>query len=78
MRQYDISDREHPKLTSKVQIGGVIASDPEMKLIEDRESEVSNTFFQLSLSSGQSFSNYSTVDFLSIWTQLNISTYFTW
>ncbi|KAJ8713387.1 hypothetical protein PYW07_013757 [Mythimna separata] len=40
VRQYDISDPERPKLTAKVQLGGVIASDPESKLIDDGESEV--------------------------------------
>lgn len=43
VRQYDISDPEKPKLTAKVHLGGVIASDPETKLIEDRESKVRNS-----------------------------------
>ncbi|KAJ8716215.1 hypothetical protein PYW08_013500 [Mythimna loreyi] len=40
VRQYNITDPEHPKLTGKVSLGGIIASDPETKLIEDRESKV--------------------------------------
>lgn len=39
LRQYDITDPEHPKLTGKVNLGGIIAADPETKLIEDRESK---------------------------------------
>ncbi|XP_075978719.1 methanethiol oxidase isoform X3 [Anticarsia gemmatalis] len=37
VRQYDISDPEHPKLTGRVQLGGVIASDPDIKVLEDKE-----------------------------------------
>ncbi|CAB3259729.1 unnamed protein product [Arctia plantaginis] len=37
VRQYDISDPEHPKLIERVQLGGVIASDPNIKVVEDKE-----------------------------------------
>ncbi|CAH0584162.1 unnamed protein product [Chrysodeixis includens] len=39
VRQYDITDREHPKLTGKVLLGGLIAADPEMEVIKDEDKE---------------------------------------
>nr|AYD88369.1 selenium-binding protein [Achaea janata] len=32
-----ITDPQHPKLTGRVQLGGVIASDPAIKVLEDKE-----------------------------------------
>lgn len=39
VRQYDITDPEHPKLTSRIQLGGLIASDPDIEVLEDKESK---------------------------------------
>lgn len=41
LRQYDISDPAHPKLTALVQLGGIIASDPDIKVLEDKELKAS-------------------------------------
>lgn len=49
VRQYDITDREHPKLTGKIQIGGLIAADPEIQVIEDKESKARNSFVKYEL-----------------------------
>ncbi|KAJ8683288.1 hypothetical protein QAD02_019080 [Eretmocerus hayati] len=37
VRQYDISDRAHPKLTGQVFLGGSILSDGKIRVIEDSE-----------------------------------------
>ncbi|KAF2899509.1 hypothetical protein ILUMI_06667 [Ignelater luminosus] len=37
VRQYDITDREHPKLTGQVFLGGMILNDSKVKVIEDPE-----------------------------------------
>nr|CAH7719517.1 unnamed protein product [Callosobruchus chinensis] len=37
VRQYDITDRSHPKLTGQVFLGGKIANDPSINVIEDQE-----------------------------------------
>lgn len=40
VRQYDISDPAHPKLTGQVHLGGKILDD--LDLVEDRETKVGN------------------------------------
>lgn len=47
VRQYDITDPEHPKLTGKIQLGGVIAADPGIQVIEDKESKARNCIFSI-------------------------------
>ncbi|KAJ8958139.1 hypothetical protein NQ318_006076 [Aromia moschata] len=37
VRQYDITDRAHPKLTGQVFLGGKVLSDSTIKIIEDKE-----------------------------------------
>ncbi|KAJ8924893.1 hypothetical protein NQ315_001050 [Exocentrus adspersus] len=37
VRQYDITDRAHPKLTGQVFLGGKILSDSSIKVLEDQE-----------------------------------------
>ncbi|CAG9864311.1 unnamed protein product [Phyllotreta striolata] len=37
VRQYDITDRAHPKLVGQVWLGGQILSDSKIKVLEDRE-----------------------------------------
>lgn len=37
VRQYDISERKHPKLVGKIFLGGVAVSDSGVKVIEDKE-----------------------------------------
>ncbi|XP_057671547.1 methanethiol oxidase-like [Diorhabda carinulata] len=39
VRQYDITDRAHPKLTGQLFLGGKILSDSTIKVIEDKELE---------------------------------------
>ena len=41
IRQYDITDREHPKLTGQIFLGGSIVKDGEVKVIHDVELKVS-------------------------------------
>lgn len=40
VRQYDISDRAHPKLTGQVFLGGISVSDSGVKVTEDKELKV--------------------------------------
>ena len=37
VRQYDISDRAHPKLTGQLFLGGKILKDSDVKVLEDKE-----------------------------------------
>uniref|UniRef100_V5I9B5 Selenium-binding protein 1 n=1 Tax=Anoplophora glabripennis TaxID=217634 RepID=V5I9B5_ANOGL len=37
VRQYDITDRAHPKLTGQVFVGGKLFSDPSIKILDDPE-----------------------------------------
>ncbi|XP_072382430.1 methanethiol oxidase [Diabrotica undecimpunctata] len=37
VRQYDITDREHPKLTGQIFLGGRILNDSDLKVLEDQE-----------------------------------------
>lgn len=37
VRQYDITDRKNPKLMGQVFIGGVILSDSNVRVLEDKE-----------------------------------------
>ena len=39
VRQYDITDRDHPRLTGQVFLGGSILSDSKVRVLEDPELE---------------------------------------
>jgi selenium-binding protein 1 len=41
VRQYDISDRKHPKLVGQIFLGGSILKDGTIKVVHDTELKVS-------------------------------------
>lgn len=53
IRQYDITDPEHPKLTGQIFLGGSVVKDGGVKVIHDVELKVSIKFFYLSLVLGK-------------------------
>jgi selenium-binding protein 1 len=40
IRQYDVSDTRHPKLVGQIFIGGLVAKDTALTVVEDRELKV--------------------------------------